>query len=152
MLYEQSASKSVYTVQTTLVMSYMYTHANSQLLLLCCNMLVKCICMGYIPYPVYTYPWQEGYKTHYVPWGRPVLECIQRNVEGKAQRHFQGVTKAPTFPTYRILFIPDLGYSDLRRSGPRRSGFQSALQSPCARTMNCIPRISSDTNLSVFGR
>ena len=51
----------------TPVMSYMYSHADNQLLLLYCNTTVKYICVGFIPC-------QEGYKTRYIPWGRPVFE------------------------------------------------------------------------------
>ena len=100
---------------------------------------------------VWIYPCQEGYKTCYILQGRPMLEWNLGSGSGFNFSTFEALQKVLAFSRgyvmYRVsllacrdvsLFIPDLGYSDLRYLCPCRSAIRSAPQSPCARTTNSI--------------
>ena len=74
----------------TLDMSYMYTHTDNQLLLLCCNMPVKCICMGYAKRDIPKNPL-------YISLGE--VQCLSE-AKCEAPGHFRGF-----FPKGYIIYL-----------------------------------------------
>ena len=87
------------------------------------------------------YPCQEGYKTCYIPQGDG--QCLSEPKEVTRAKHealLRDIGIKGAYPSWQgcILSISDLGYSDLRRTGPCRSALQFALQSPCAHTTNSM--------------
>ena len=104
---------------------------------------------------------KKDIRIHYILQGRPVLSEA-KDGRGQSPKYFGGFTKALALSKGYIkgrmallwqgciIFISDLGYSDLRRSGHCHSEFQSALQSPCACTMNSIYCQYRFVVLSVF--